>query len=99
MDELLQAIKSYLRITWDDDDSLIMGYISRGKSRLNRIAGAELDYTAEGLPRSLLFDYVRYANSQALEAFERNYERELLALHLDTQADLLEETEVDDNED
>lgn len=99
MDELLKSCKDYLRITWGDDDSLIMGYISRGESRLNRIAGAELDYTAEGLPRALLLDYVRYANSQALEAFEHNYESELLALHLDTQADLLDETEVDSNED
>lgn len=83
-DGLLSEVKKYLNITWDDatTDSLITGYIRRGIARLNRIAGAELDYTSENLPRQLLFDYVRYANSQALEVFEQNFESQLLDLHL-----------------
>lgn len=75
-------MKDYLHITWADDDAAITGYIQRGIARLNRIAGTELDYTAEDLPRQLLFDYCRYANSQALEVFEENFRGELLDLHL-----------------
>lgn len=79
---LLSAVKDYLHITWADDDAAITGYIQRGIARLNRIASTELDYTAEDLPRQLLFDYCRYANSQALEVFEENFRGELLDLHL-----------------
>lgn len=79
---LLPAVKDYLHITWTDDDAAITGYIQRGIARLNRIAGTELNYVIEDLPRQLLFDYCRYANSQALEVFEENFRGELLDLHL-----------------
>lgn len=84
---LLTDIKNYLNITWNDDktDSKITGFINRGMKRLQDIAGASLDFTAEDLPRSLLFDYCRYANSQALEVFEKNFESELLELNLGNQ--------------
>ena len=82
---LLDDVKSYLHVSWEEDDDLIRGYIRRGQSRLNNIAGYELDYQAEGLPRALLLDYCRYANAQALEVFEQNFASELLTLHMDTQ--------------
>lgn len=90
--ELLSTVKSYLRITWQDDptDALITGYIARGQQRLNSIAGATLDYTAEGLPRALLLDYCRYANSQALEVFEHNFEADLLELYMQSQAPIVD---------
>jgi hypothetical protein len=56
--------------------------INRGKARLQEIAGASLDFTVEDQPRSLLFDYCRYANSHALEMFEKNFAAELMSLHL-----------------
>lgn len=79
---IVSAVKEYLHITWDSDDNAIAGYIERGMARLNRVAGTELDYTVEDMPRQLLFDYCRYANSQALEVFEENFRGELLDLHL-----------------
>lgn len=84
---LLGDVKDYLNITWQDDktDSRITGYINRGMKRLQDIAGASLDFTAEDLPRLLLFDYCRYANSQALEVFEKNFESDLLELNLNNQ--------------
>ena len=85
---LLDDVKAYLNVSWEEDDDLIKGYIQRGQARLNRIAGCELDYSAEGAARSLLFDYCRYANSQALEVFEENFKSELLMLHYDTQVDM-----------
>lgn len=94
---LLDAVKSYLIITWQDaaTDAKVTGYISRGMARLQKIAGAStLDFTEEGQPRALLFDYCRYANSQALEVFEKNFEAELLDLNLSTQAPVIESLTV-----
>lgn len=86
-EQLLSDIKNYLHITWNDinTDNNITGYINRGKARLQQIAGVPLDFTKEDLPRSLLFDYCRYANSQALEVFEKNFEAELIELNLSNQ--------------
>ncbi len=82
---LLDDIKDYLGISWQDEktDKRVTGYINRGMARLQQIAGApSLDFTAEDLPRALLFDYCRYANSQALEVFETNFQAELMELNL-----------------
>lgn len=83
-DGLLDDIKDYLSITWQDakTDARITGFINRGMRRLQDIAGATLDFVVEDLPRMLLFDYCRYANSQALEVFEKNFSAELLELNL-----------------
>lgn len=86
---MLQDIKDYLHISWDDEktDKNLTSMIKRGMARLTDIAGVStLDFTVEDLPRQLLFDYVRYANSQALEVFEINFQGELLTLHLMCQA-------------
>lgn len=88
MDEqLLSDVLSYLQITEPDriTDTNIRGYIARGMKRLEKIAGGALDFTAEDMPRSLLLDYCRYANSQALEVFEKNFCNELLDLNLERQ--------------
>ena len=94
---LLDAVKSYLNITWQDTatDEKITGYINRGIAHLQQIAGApSLDFVAEGQPRALLLDYCRYANSQALEVFEKNFEAELLDLNLSTQAPVIDSLTV-----
>lgn len=89
---LLTDIKIYLHITWQDEntDNNLTGIIKRGMARLQEIAGGSLDFTAEDLPRSLLFDYCRYANSQALEMFEKNFQSELTALHINYQIAAME---------
>ena len=84
--QLLEDVKDYLCITWDDPklDKKITGYIKRGIAHINKIAGIEnLDFLKEDTPRELLFDYCRYANSQALEVWEVNFQSELLSLHLE----------------
>lgn len=89
---LLDAVKSYLNITWQETatDTKITGYINRGMARLQKIAGVPLDFTKEEQPRTLLLDYCRYANSQALEVFEQNFVAELLDLNLSAQAPLID---------
>lgn len=91
---LLNDIKSYLHITWLDENTEknLTGYINRGSARLQDIAGVPLDFTVEDLPRQLLFDYVRYANSQALEMFEKNFISELTSLRIKSQVGAMEAT-------
>jgi len=79
---MLNAVKDYLKITWDDEDALLQAIIERGKAYLNDLAGAELDFDAAGPPRSLLLDYCRYSYNNASEYFESNFARDLLRLQL-----------------
>lgn len=81
---LLEAVKNYLDITWDDPagDMKLSGIISRGMKYLNSVSGVELDYTVEDKPRELLLDYCRYVRSNALDEFQNNYLHELLSLQI-----------------
>jgi len=92
---MLQKVKDYLKITWDDEDDFLTSLISRGQTKLNELTGAELDFETEGLPRSLLFDYVRYAYNNASEYWEENYQHEILRLQLMTGVSLLPEDDAD----
>lgn len=74
-DGLLDDIKNYLNITWQDEstDKKISGLIASGMVYLNGKYGEEADYTKDGMPRTLLMEYVRYARDEALDVFENNY--------------------------
>jgi hypothetical protein len=90
---LLDAVKNYLDITWEDEagDAKLSGIIERGRKYLNKVAGTELDYTVEDKPRELLFDYCRYARSNALDEFAINYLHELLSLQIEEEVKAYEE--------
>ena len=94
--ELLEAVKNYLDITWVDPvgDKKLTGIISRGMARLQDIAGVSLDFELEESPKTLLLDYCRYANSQALEMFEKNFASELMSLHIDSQVNAMEDVVI-----
>lgn len=79
--ELLPDIKNYLDLTWDDDkmDSKIWDIATGGMAYLDGKIGEIQDYTQPGLPRSLLFDYIRYARDGAADIFENNYLHLILA--------------------
>lgn len=81
---LLEAVRSYLDITWVDaaGDEKLSGIIARGIKYIDGIAGAEMDYTIEDKPRELLFEYCLYARSNALDEFQKNYLHELNSLQL-----------------
>ena len=89
---LLDEVKNYLDITWDDNetDLKLNGMIERGKKYLNRVAGKELDFDVDDKPKELLFDYCRYVRSNALEMFQQNYLHELLSLQMDAEVEAYE---------
>lgn len=84
---LLADVKNYLNITWDDEatDAKINGLIASAAAYLDSKLGGQPDYEADGMPRTLLMDYVRYARDSALDVFESNY----LALILTAQNESL----------
>ena len=85
--QLLADIKNYLNITWNDavTDDKLRNMIASGMSYLDGKGGGTLDYESDGTPRTLLFEYVRYMRSNALDVFENNY----TALILNMQAERL----------
>ena len=81
-DEFLADVKNHLNITWEDEatDNKIRGLIASGAAYLDGKGGGALDYAADGLPRTLLMEFVRYARDEALDVFENNYMALLLAM-------------------
>lgn len=74
--QLLQAVKQVLCITWSDQwtDGRLMEQINAGIAYINLKLGETADFEAAGLPRTLLFEYVRYMRDGALDVFENNYQ-------------------------
>ena len=93
---MLSEVKPYLRITWDDDDVMLTSLISRGRQKLKELAGAELNFENEGLARSLLLDFVRYAYNNATEYWEENFHFDILRLQLATGVAQLPEVVTDE---
>lgn len=77
---LLADVKNYLNITWDDEatDAKINGLIASAAAYLDSKLGGQPDYEADGMPRTLLMEYVRYARDSALDVFENNYQALIL---------------------
>lgn len=73
--DLLADVKNYLNITWDDEatDEKVCGLIASGSAYLDLKIGGSPDYEADGMPRTLLLEWVRYAWSEALDVFEANF--------------------------
>lgn len=80
--ELLAAAENYLNITWNDQatDDKVRGLIASGTTYLDLKGGGVLDYEADGMPRTLLLEYVRYGYSSALDVFETNYMNQILTM-------------------
>lgn len=79
---MLQEVKDYLKITWNNEDVYIQGIIDRGKAELNDSTGVELDFEAEGKPKNILLDYCRYYYNNAIEYFRENFREDILELKL-----------------
>lgn len=84
---LLESVRNSLQITWADDaaDERLRGIIAAGTVYLDSKGGGALDYMADGLPRTLLMEYARYARDAALDVFETNYQAIILAMQTERQ--------------
>lgn len=80
--ELLAGAKLWCNITWSDEatDAKVSALIASGEAYIDGKLGAPADYTTSGEPLTLLYEYVRYGLSDALDVFEGNYLNRLLAM-------------------
>lgn len=79
---MLQEVKAYLKITWDDEDVALSSLIERGKGYLSKLIGTPLDFEVDDMPQQLLLDYCRYARNNALEFYQQNFGQDILLLSL-----------------
>ena len=80
-DQLLEDVKNYCNVTWHDDatDENYRNMIALVSTYIDSKLRQPADYTADGLPRTLLFDGVRYMRDSAFDVFENNYQSLILA--------------------
>lgn len=85
---IIQELKAYLDITWEDDslDMKVRHVAERGAAYLDRLTGKANNYATDSIIKGLLFDYVRYAQAEALEDFEKNFLGMLKQQQLDAMA-------------
>lgn len=79
---MLEELKDYLKITWDNENDYLQNIITRGKNYLNDSTGVKLDFEEEGQHKTLLLDYCRYYYNNAIEYFKENFAQEILQLQL-----------------
>ena len=84
---LLEQLKERLKITWDDEDILLINMLERAEKSLNALMGVELNYNTPGPAEELLLERCRYDYNNALEYFEQNFAREILRLQLQVAAE------------
>lgn len=79
--ELLEAMKLDQGVTWSDaaTDSVFRSRAADGMARIDELLGEPGDYSTPGAARMLLFEYVRYARAGALDVWENNYQRSIVA--------------------
>lgn len=80
---LLDKLKLYLDITWEDDhtNAKLSGILARAQTKLRAYAGnTEIAFEDGSEEQQLLFDMCRYVWNNASEDFETNYLADLLML-------------------
>lgn len=80
-EQLLADVENYCNVTWQDDatDENYRNMIALVSTYIDSKLRQPADYTADGLPRALLFDGVRYMRDSAFDVFENNYQSLILA--------------------
>lgn len=79
---LLQDVKNYLRITWDEEDEDVSKMISRALAYFKRKTGHTIDFVKDEDARQLLLDRCRYVRNHMAEEFEDNFLSEILSLQV-----------------
>ena len=78
--DLQSEVKSFLRITWDEEDEDIAKMIDRAISYFKSITNVDVDFVNDGQNRQLLLDRCRYMRNQVVEEFEENFQSEIINL-------------------
>lgn len=79
--ELLKNVKSYLRITWDDEDEDIQDMINRAIGFFESI-DINVNFVTNQQAKQLLLDRCRYIRNYATEEFANNFLSEILNLQM-----------------
>lgn len=96
--ELLKKVKSFLEITWDDEDEndTLLSHIRSSITFIDDVCGCELDYVhthssdfddkkffnASIRGQELLLNRVFYLREKAVDDFDKNYRSSIVALNL-----------------
>ena len=72
-EKLLQEIKQEQHLSPSKEDEEILGYIKDGKYDIDQVCGTEIDYEEDLQARSLLKNYVLYADYKRLVEFKQLY--------------------------
>ena len=86
---MIEQVKNYLDITWqmtDEEEAKLEGMIARGKHALEKRIG-KCDFDGDTEEKTLLFVYVMYERSGALDDFWKNYASEITTLQMDRWVD------------
>ena len=80
--DLLEKVKKYIHITWNDEDDSIKELIEEAKQYLNEKTGTAIKYKEDLVALGFLKDYCRYTRNYSKEYFEQNFLNELQNLQL-----------------
>ncbi|UOE96072.1 hypothetical protein [Alkalihalobacillus sp. LMS39] len=80
---LVDELKSKLRITWNEEDTDLAELLEGGKAYLSALTGASFNFAQEKWPKEILLERCRYVYNNAGDEFEENYADELKRLILE----------------
>ena len=95
---LIETLKTYLDITWNDPHTNVKleGILARAQTKLCAYAGAEsLDFADGTEEQQLLLDLCRYVWFNVPENFEENYKHDLLMLRAKYKVEAMPDEETD----
>lgn len=83
--QLLRDVENYCNVTWQDDatDDKFKNMIAAVAAYLEEKIRGPVDFEADGMPRTLLFDGVRYMRDSAFDVFESNFQALILTAQQD----------------
>lgn len=73
LNEILEQVKLEQHTSPFQDDEELLGYIKEGIFDINTIVGAEINYSEDLQARTLLKNYVLYANFKKTAEFKEVY--------------------------
>lgn len=73
IDKILKEIKSEQHLSPFKEDEEIISYIKEGEFDINHVVGKEINYDEDLQARSLLKNYVLYADNKRLAEFKEFY--------------------------